>query len=215
MVWVFIIWFVFLMTLIWLVTRWSAKRRKKREGQEMPALCTNMTAEEYRLKRRQVFSQYPELDRFVTIKRNLFIVLTIYSVVIRFINLVVVSGQNQNPLYFLIFVVGCIIQIGILGVVTGSNWRLAIVVYLWAFYNIAVVANGLYQNGISFTAYLSSIVESFQSMPMEVVAACLSLVYMLLVLLLAIWLTLVPKNRRLAEQQTRLALAIHRGEPLS
>lgn len=180
----------------------------------MPAQRTNMTPEEYKVKRKQVFSQYPELNRFVTIKRNLFIALAIYLVVIRVMSLVISSGQNQKPWYFVMFVVGCLFQIGVLGAVMGSSWRLALVIYLWVFYNIAIVVNGLYQSGVSIFDYLSSYVELFQYMPMEVVAACLSLVYMLLILLLAMWLTLVPKNRRLAEQQTLLARAIHTGEPL-
>lgn len=214
MVRIYVIYLVFLMSFLVLITRWSAKRRKEKRFLKMPDQRMNMAPEEYKAKRKQVFSQYPELNRFVTIKHNLFIVLAIYLVVIRLIELVIVSGQNQKPWYFVLFLSGCLFQVGVLGAVMGSNWRLAAAIYLWVFYNIAIVANGLYQNGTTFFDYLSSYVEMFGYRPMQAAGASLELVYVLLMLLLAMWLTLVPKNRRLADQQTLLAQSIHTGGPL-
>lgn len=211
---IYLVFLVFLMSSLVLITRWSAKRRKEKRFLKMPDQRMNMAPEEYKAKRKQVFSQYPELNRFVTIKHNLFIVLAIYLVVIRLMALIIISGQDQKPLYFVLFLAGCLFQIGVLGLVMGSSWKAATVVYLWVFYNIGILANGLYQNGITFFDYLSSYAVRFEYMPMEIVVGSLELVYVLLMLLLAMWLTLVPKNRRLADQQTLLAQSIHTGGPL-
>lgn len=204
--WIFAIYFVILIILIVLVSLWSAKKRKQKESRDVQAKQTAMMGEQCKEKRKQVFAQYPELGRFVIVKERLFCCFSVLIVAIEFLRLLSTLKTGPNPMYFMAFLVGCIFQVAVLAVVTSSNWKFALLLYLWFFYNIAVFVSSMYQYSMSFSDILSNFEMLFQRIPVVAFAECLSIVYVLLLLPLAIWLTLVPKNRRLADRQRQLEI---------
>lgn len=82
---------------------------------------------------------------------------------------------------------------------------MAFVLYFWFFVNAVSLISTLVKQGItSWEAFHWAYVDGFSQYPLAISCDVLSWGFILLLLPTAMWLTLVPANRRMAEESERL-----------
>ena len=87
----------------------------------------------------------------------------------------------------------------------GTKWRMAFILYLWFFYNAYQIATAFLKQGVnSWEAFVEAYVDGFFQYPLAVSSDVLSWIFILLLLPTAMWLTLVPANRKMAEQSDQI-----------
>ncbi|MDE6846474.1 MAG: hypothetical protein K2J99_12025 [Lachnospiraceae bacterium] len=156
--------------------------------------------------REELYKDYPQAARFMRVRRCWKTVLVLLYLLISVLRLYILgngAGNTGMNIAAIILggVVGCFIGVGLLLMAMGYKWKWACILYLMGFYQINSYVQDLRDVGInSWGEFMQSCTENFQYYPLEIGTDILSMIYALLIVLTAICLTLIPHNRRLAEQ---------------
>ena len=94
------------------------------------------------------------------------------------------------------------------------KWQLACALYLLAAQQIMNFVNMLSEIGIrSLGDFVWSVSNGFRQNPFLISLDVISWIYVLLLLLTAVWLTLIPRNRALAKQSEELVAQLKNFRP--
>lgn len=164
--------------------------------------------ERYFAMREQIYGEYPEADRFDKLKRNLlkiFLLSNLFLAVGHTISAARLTGKISVAALILIFVMRFVMQMIFLAAGMHDNWKMAFILYVWCFYQAGMTVNTLYQAGIvSWKAFSWAYIDGFSEYPFEISLDIFMWIFVIFVFGVAVFLTLVPKNRRLAEQCAEL-----------
>lgn len=156
----------------------------------------------YQARRAELYREHPEAEAFQQSKSRVLKFLLLYCLLLS-LGKAVLMGMNGGLIAALVvgFLVGFGMNTIFLAAGMGPKWKLAFVLYGWALYNVYRSVDSLAGQGITSTSELAAAYRAlFAAVPAAAVLDLLSWVFLVLVLLTAAWLTLPPKNRRLAEE---------------
>ncbi len=172
--------------------------------------------EQYKAHRSKIYEAYPQVERFEKNKKRWIG----FLILMRLFLLVVVScvqGQAmQGPLGLVILglIIGVAPSLIILVVAMAPKWQLACALYLLAAQQIMNFVNMLSEIGIrSLGDFVWSVSNGFRQNPFLISLDVISWIYVLLLLLTAVWLTLIPRNRALAKQSEELVAQLKNFRP--
>ena len=154
-------------------------------------------------KRAELFGAYPEVDRFMRQKSRALRFLLLYVLILNIAKALVIGA---SPVVLVIGVLmGTGIQAIFLAAGMGTKWRIALILYFLALYQLGSLAATLVNAGVtSWEAFCWAYIDGFSQYPAAILIDLFSVLYALLVLGAAIWLTVPAKSRRLAEQSDTL-----------
>ncbi len=156
----------------------------------------------YQARRAELYREHPEAEAFLQSKSRVLKFLLLYCLLLS-LGKAVLVGMNGG--FVVALAVGFLVGFGtnaiFLAAGMGPKWKLAFVLYGWALYNLYRSVDSLAGQGIGSVPELAAAYGTlFATVPAVVVLDLLSWVFLVLVLLTAAWLTLPPRNRRLAEE---------------
>lgn len=165
-------------------------------------------ANELRAYRDSVYADYSEVDKFERQKKRLIGFLILFTVLLNLGKLFMFIRISDSS-SFIFLLIGVVVGMGpyliFLLAAMSPKWKIACVLYL-------IVAQQLFQffrmlpyrglNGLR--TMMLTYIHGFWQSPLFVLLDIFSWILLLLILFTAIWLTLIPKNRRLAEQSEQL-----------
>lgn len=157
--------------------------------------------------RKNLYKDYPEVEKFEKKRSHWLLFLFLYVLTLKIIQAVLLRQMNGTSLGILIpsVFLGVGMQMIFLAAGMHYNWKLAFVLYGWSLYNIARNIFTMIKGGVtSWETFRWAYVEGFSQYPLPIISDFLSWLLLLLVLGTAMWLTLVPANRRKAEQSAKL-----------
>lgn len=189
------------------ISTWTGKNLTKEQR-----LLVKEQYEEYRAK---VYEGHSEVEKFERRKTRWIWFLVVYGIIIKGIAVFVGNGGiTFGNLIVFVFASMGMSTIFLLAAM-GPKWRLAIGLYLLVFWNLATFNRELAQVGITTCEkFVKALEQGFRRYPLAICADILSWIYILLVLLTAIWLTLVAHNRELAEQSEELHTQLQKFKPI-
>lgn len=166
-----------------------------------------MDAKEYQRQiqeyRRTLYAGYPEVERFEKIKRWIALFFLAYCLILFFAKINV--AHLPGALAFRQFVTGTGVNLIFIFAALGPNWRVACGLYFLVFWNLVIyIQNFRYAGITSWEAFRWAYLEGFSEYPLHICLDYLTWLLTLLLLILAIWLTLVPANRRMAVKSGEL-----------
>ncbi len=157
-------------------------------------------------RRAELYRDHPEAERFMKrkSKRLKFLLLYCLGVTLGRAVLLGIEGETGPLLLAAAVVMGVGMNAIFLAAGMGFKWKLAFLLYGWALYSLWRLLSPLIQPEADFLVGLTwafiVVVTSFSAAPAAAVLDLLTVVFYFLVLATAAWLTLPPKNRRLAEE---------------
>lgn len=183
-------------------------------GKNLTPNQQKLVKEQYEEYRAKVYEGHSEVEKFERRKTRWICFLVIYGIVLK--GVAVFVGNEGitfgNLIMFVLASVG--INTIFLLAAMGPKWRLAIGLYLLVFWNLVTFYNEMAQVGITtFAIFMRALEEGVKRYPMLICADIFSWIYVLLILLTAIWLTLVAHNRELAEQSEELHTQLQKFKP--
>lgn len=160
----------------------------------------------YKEYRQSLYRDYPEVDRFEKRKRRWFWFLFLYCLLLGILRAVFLRQMGAS---LVALVVGTVMGTGMhlifLAGAMGWRWKVACILYLWFLVNMVNLISTMARQGItSWEAFRWAYVDGFSQYPLAISCDVLSWGFILLLLPTAMWLTLVPANRRMAEESERL-----------
>lgn len=188
------------------ISAWSGKNLTPNQQE--------LVKEQYEEYRAKVYEGHSEVEKFERRKTRWIWFLVIYGIVLKGIAVFVGNGGITfgNLIMFVLASVG--INTIFLLAAMGPKWRLAIGLYLLVFWNLVTFYNEMAQVGITtFAIFMRALEEGVKRYPMLICADIFSWIYVLLILLTAIWLTLIRHNRELAEQSEELHVQLQKFKP--
>lgn len=160
---------------------------------------------EYMAYRKEVYSEYPEVERFETTKKRMGRVLMGYAIVLYLFKIAVKGMDVQDTWSFASLYMGFFLQIMFISSAMRTRWKSAWLLYLLVFNELMDFFHSFRQMEInSWERVLELYRYGFANYPLEAVMDMLTWLYILLVLLFAFWLMLVPSHRRYADQADEL-----------
>lgn len=183
-------------------------------GKNLTPNQQKLVKEQYEEYRAKVYEGHSEVEKFERRKTRWICFLVIYGIVLK--GVAVFVGNEGitfgNLIMFVLASVG--MNTIFLLAAMGPKWRLAIGLYLLVFWNLVTFYNEMAQVGITtFAIFMRALEEGVKRYPMLICADIFSWIYVLLILLTAIWLTLVAHNRELAEQSEELHTQLQKFKP--
>lgn len=168
---------------------------------------TKAMQEQFRTYRDTLYRPFPRVARFEGIKRKWLGGLMLLCVVYHAVGLCRVSamygGISGYDMLRQITDIG--MDLIFLLAVMGPKWKLAWVLYLLGAYRLTdLVRAGMLKPGALAGVFTDGLGQD----PLAAVVVAGMLLYVVLVLAAALWLTLVPGNRELAEQSEKLNLEL-------
>ena len=156
--------------------------------------------------RKSLYRDYPEVDRFEKRKRKWFWFLFFYCLLLWGLRAGILWQRRISPVALALgLVMGIGMHLIILAGAMGPKWKVAFVLYLWFFLNAVNIISSLVRQGLtSWEAFHWAYIEGFVQYPLEISYDLLSWVYLLLLLPTAMWLSLVPAGRWMAEESEKL-----------
>ncbi len=160
----------------------------------------------YQARRSELYREHPEAERFMKRKsqRLKFLLLYCLGITLGRAVLLGIEGETGPVLLVAAVVMGFGMNAIFLAAGMGFKWTLAFLLYGWALYSLWRLLSPLIQPGADFLVGLVwafiVVATSFSAAPAAAVLDLLTVVFFVLVLATAAWLTLPPKNRRLAEE---------------
>lgn len=176
-----------------------------------------LAREQFASYRKTVYADHPQVERFETIKKRIILFLLFSSFLLLFAK--VCFASKTMSISIIAFIPGFLTAFGINAIfllcAMGPKWKMAFFLYLLILKDILSAVNTLHtQLGIdSFEKLLRIYINSFQQNPLAVGMDVLSWIYILLVLIAAIWLTLIPTSRELAKQSEVLQMQLKNFTP--
>lgn len=173
---------------------------------------TNTEAKElqkqYKAQRDALYDAYPQVKAFDRTKRRFLGFLLLAVLALNLTKLLILSHMTQplSPLPILFGVIaGSGYQIIFLLAAMSPKWKISICLYLLGFGQLFRYGKSMADIGItSPQAFFQAFAFGFREHPFIVSTDILSLLAMFLIIIAAVWLTLIPKNRMLAEQSEQL-----------
>lgn len=159
----------------------------------------------YQARRAELYRDHPEAERFMQRKtrRLKFLLLYCFVVTLGRAVLMGMSGETGPVLLTAAVVMGFGMNAIFLAAGMGFQWKLAFLLYGWALYGLWRLFGLAIHPEMGLRALVwvfIVLVTSFDAAPMVAFLYLLTAVFYFLVLAAAMWLTLPPKNRRLAEE---------------
>ena len=177
--------------------------------------------EQYEAYRKEVYGEYPEVEKFVRTKKRGLKFLLLMGLAMTLINAVfAIQMSGMTGMTIVAGGVAALIGFGpafiFLVASMSSRWRISLVLYLLGFMKLMSLIEEVAKHpeidslGMLFKVYGSA----FQQMPVMTLIGILSWIYAVLIILMAAWLTLSGRNRELAEQSELLDEKIKNFQPI-
>ena len=152
----------------------------------------------YKSYRTELYRDYPDVLRFERTKSRILLFMICFYCAL-FVAKAVMLGTGAVAI-----VIGVIMNVGVnmifIAAALGPKWKIAFMLYLLFLYQTVTYVSSIINAGVSsFGEFIDTYVYGFSRYPLQCTLDVLTCVYILLLLLLAMWLTLVPENRRRAE----------------
>lgn len=220
--------FVPFMIICFLMIAFIARRAKKRNRQEteIQPLALNgknltkeqriLVQEQYKAYRKKLYEGYPQVEKFEKRKVRWLWGLIIAGFILRLVQRFMTVGLEENVLASLIIVIGATISHNFifLGAAMGPEWKLAFFLYPYVLMEAFSFINSLTRAGITSCEILAQVLAV--GLRQNLLAVCVDIcqgIYILLILLTAIWLTLIRNNREMAEQSKELNRQLKKFQP--
>lgn len=163
--------------------------------------------QQYKEYRKSLYKDYPDVERFEQKKRKWLLFLLLYSLMLSVTKALVLWQMSKPPI--VVLVLGSVIGVGMnlifLAASMGTKWKIAFILYFWFFYNAFNIVITFVRQGVnSLETFVWMYIDGFFQYPLAVSNDVLSWIFILLLLPTAMWLTLIPANRRMAEQSDTL-----------
>lgn len=166
-----------------------------------------LAMEQYKAYRSRIFEEHPQVNRFERNKKR-----WIGFMILMRLFLLIVQIGIQGSLFMEAGIWGIIGGVWgvfpsllILFLATASKWYFACFLYLLGAQQVMNFMSMLSQAGIQSPGdFLWSVSEGFKQNPLFICLDVASWIYVLLILLTAMWLTLIPRSRNLAAQAEEL-----------
>ena len=175
-----------------------------RQTQKLTKEQQKSVKEQRKAFRDKIYRDYPQADRFERVKRSWKIVLVLLYLLISVSRLyILINGNTSMSITAILLgvIIGVFIEVFLLFMAMGYKWKWACILYVIAFYQINSYVQDFTSVGVnSWGQFVQGIAQNFRYYPLEMGTDILSMIYTLLLLLTAMCLTLIPRNRRLAEQ---------------
>lgn len=156
--------------------------------------------------RRELYRDHPEAEAFQRTKSRWLKFMLLYCLVLQALKAVVL-GQAGVPLWSL----GLSAAMGLgmnaifLAAGMGPQRKLAWVLYLWGGYNLFHLSQSLWKLAQAWEGGLiQAWGEILHRTPLAALSDLFTLLFVILILLIALWLTAVPRNRVLAAESEPL-----------
>lgn len=206
---------LFCIVIIFLGMMGIRENREKNGEKQEPAWNMNSLSKEqravvmkqYKEYRSKIFEGYPQVNRFEKNKKRWVGFLILMRL---FLLVVVICVQwsmimSAGVLSIVGIVWGVLPSLLILFLAMAPKWQMSCFLYLLFVQQIMSFVGMLSEIGIQSAGdFLWGVTEGFKQNPLLISLDVVSWVYMLLVLLTAVWLTLIPRSRRLASQVEEL-----------
>ncbi|MCI9185608.1 MAG: hypothetical protein HFG61_12260 [Lachnospiraceae bacterium] len=163
--------------------------------------------QQYKEYRQSLYKDCPQVEVFEKKKRGWFMFLMAFSLALQCTKVLVLWQMARPPIVILLLggILGLGMNLIFLAASMGTKWRMAFILYLWFFYNAYQIATAFLKQGVnSWEAFVEAYVDGFFQYPLAVSSDVLSWIFILLLLPTAMWLTLVPANRKMAEQSDQI-----------
>lgn len=215
-----------MLSIVFIIIRFITRKTRDQNKQEKAEPLSTWSGEkltpnqqklvkaQYEAYKAKVYEGYSEVEKFEQRKTRWIWFLIVYGIVIKGIAVFMGNGgiTVSNLIVFIFASIG--MNTIFLLAAMGPKWRLAIGLYLLVFWNLVTFITGMAQVGITtFAIFIRALAEGFKRYPLMICADILSWIYVLLILLTAIWLTLVRHNRELAEQSEELHVQLQKFKP--
>ncbi len=159
---------------------------------------------QYKEYREKVYGEYPEVERFWKNKKRVIGFLLIFCLVHNFaVSITATGGDTGMAVIF-----GTVIRIApdliFLLAAMGRGWKIDLCLYLLGLYRLIDCLQAIWEVGEMYSGGVLWIFGSIfeNSVWMGIIAVC-QFLYPVLILLAAVWLTLIPKNRELGAELER------------
>lgn len=209
---IFIVYFVLVFGAIHLIAR-RARARRKNEEAELPEwrrkpLTKEQQAsvrEQYNAYRAEVYKDYPEADRFEKNRRTCagFIVIfyLVTAIFRRYVQIVSgYYGEVNMGSVVIGTLAGCLFGAALI-FVSVERRQLTVLLYIIGLVQLVSYLRSFSEAGLDFwTTVVQSYTQGFRYAPMVILSDMVSIIYTILLLLIAVWLTAFKRNRELAEQ---------------
>ncbi|MDE7334246.1 MAG: hypothetical protein K2O16_18865 [Lachnospiraceae bacterium] len=228
----FAAYFIIIFTLIHFIAKRARKKQAQKEGIPAGAMGNPASGmdrkvytkeqrvlikEQFNAYRKNIYADYPQVDKFETAKRRWIGFMLLAGLLLMAAKAWVLresTGASMIAVMFSVLMAFGMYAIFLLCAM-GPKWKLSGCLYLLAAKDIVSYVNTLFvQGGIdSWEKFSWVYIEGFLEYPLAVSLDFLSWIYTLLILATAVWLTLVPKNRELAEQSEVLQIQLKKFSP--
>lgn len=209
---IFIVYFLLIFGAIHLITR-KARARRKNEEAELPEWRRKpltkaqqpIVREQYIAYKAEVYRNYPEAARFEKNRRGWTVFILLFYLVTA-----IMRGCARLTLgvYGNVGIVPMIIGV-LAGYLIGASLvfvsiersKITVLLYVIGLAQLVSYMWSFSKAGIdTWEMFVQTNISGFQYYPLSVMANILSIIYSLLLLLTAVWLTAIKRNRKLAEQ---------------
>lgn len=177
-----------------------------------------LVSTQYQAYRKEVYKDYPQVEKFERNKKRWALLLTLIYFIIAVLNIFLANkatGTSAAPfgmgISFLVLLGGSLIVFGVFLMATGPKWQLALLLYVIGIGQIISRIYSFVAAGMdSWDKIRLSYIEVFRMLPVVFVADILEMIFTVLILLTAVWLTAFKRNRELAKQSDMLNTQINR-----
>lgn len=219
-----IIFFAIIIVSSYFFTCWIRKQASKNvDGHASTWNSKTLTKEQqmivkkqYEAYRQKIYEKYPKVANFEKEKRGWIGFLILMGLVLNVAKYYVAGGMAEaSSVYWIMrgvwsFAPGMLFLLAAMG----YRWRLAGGLYFLGFSYVMTTIDSLLNGGIdSWETFSRVYIEGFKQYPLEACLDVFSWIYTLLILLTAIWYTLVRHNRELAEQSEQLNVQLKNFKP--
>lgn len=209
---IFIVYFVLVFGAIHLIAR-RAKARREKEEAELPEWRRKPLAreqqpivrEQYLAYKAEVYKDYPDAARFEKNRHRwaVFIVLVylIISIVRSWTTITTDVNLNANMGVTVVVALASCLVGALLIFALIENRKLTVLLYVIVLMQIVSYLRSFSEFGIgSWEELVQAHVSAFRYSPLPVISNILSAAYSLLLLITALWFTVIRHNKELAEQ---------------
>lgn len=157
--------------------------------------------EEYRAYRKEVYGEYPEVERFEAMKARMGKCLLLYGLILLLVRVFGLGVPFARGFFYNGFGIEAIFLLAAMG----TKWRMACALYLLAGLHLTSYIGTFTGVGVtSWEAVSRAYPYGSAQHSLAVGANIFSWIYMALILAFAVWLTVVPSHRRYADKADEL-----------
>lgn len=169
----------------------------------------NAAKERYYACKESVYKDYPQVEKFEKTKKRLLKTTLILCLILTLSHIYTIQNTASYNI-FLVIIMSFLKTDWIFLLAAGvPKWKVALGLYILTFSNISDCISSLTSNGVtSFEELVRIYSYIFHQFPLVAVSDALAIIYMILVLIFAIWLTVPSKNREMAELSEQLNMKI-------